>query len=207
LHQKHSFLIADQNNIEDLGKKIHGLVLQYPVDILINNSGGPATGQVQIAELPDFESAFRQHVLSAHSISKYVIPHMKDKGFGRIINILSTSVKQPLDNLGVSNTIRAAMANWAKTLANELAAFNVTVNNILPGATKTKRLEEIIQAESTKQGVSIQTITEKMTGSIPMKRFAKPEEIANAVAFLASPLASYITGINLPVDGGRTKSL
>ncbi|MDQ3142654.1 MAG: SDR family oxidoreductase, partial [Bacteroidota bacterium] len=132
---------------------------------------------------------------------------MKESGFGRIINIISTSVKQPLDNLGVSNTIRGAVANWAKTLANELAAFNITVNNVLPGATETERLQNIIQREAEKQKLNPELIAENMKKTIPMGRFGKVEEIAQAVTFLASPLASYITGINLPVDGGRTKSL
>ena len=132
---------------------------------------------------------------------------MKEQSYGRIINIISTSVKQPLDNLGVSNTIRGAVANWSKTLANELGQFNITVNNVLPGATLTSRLEAIIEKESNLQNKSISEITSQMLNTIPMKRFALPLEIANVVAFLASPLASYINGINLPVDGGRTKSL
>ncbi len=132
---------------------------------------------------------------------------MKEQSYGRIINIISTSVKQPLDNLGVSNTIRGAVANWSKTLANELGQFNITVNNVLPGATLTSRLEAIIEKESNLQNKSISEITSQMLNTIPMKRFAFPLEIANVVAFLASPLASYINGINLPVDGGRTKSL
>ena len=132
---------------------------------------------------------------------------MKERNHGRIINIISTSVKQPLDNLGVSNTVRAAVANWAKTLANEIGEYNITVNNVLPGATRTERLEALIQKESTAKNKSISDIESEMKKSIPLRRFAEPKEIANAVCFLASPLASYITGINLPVDGGRTKSL
>ena len=132
---------------------------------------------------------------------------MKEKNYGRIINVISTSVKQPLDGLGVSNTIRGAVANWSKTLANELGQFGITVNNVLPGATSTERLTEIIKNKSTKTGVSEIEAANAMQNSVPAKRFAKPEELAYAITFLASECASYINGINLPVDGGRTKSL
>ena len=132
---------------------------------------------------------------------------MKKDGYGRIINIISTSVKQPLPNLGVSNTIRAAVANWSKTMANELGVFGITVNNVLPGATETDRLKQILENKSKKSDLSIDAVSEEMKSEIPMKRFGKPEEIAAAVAFLASPAASYINGINVPVDGGRTSSL
>jgi 3-oxoacyl-[acyl-carrier protein] reductase len=132
---------------------------------------------------------------------------MKAAGYGRIINVISTSVKQPLDGLGVSNTIRGAVANWAKSLANELGSYGITVNNVLPGATETERLQAILDAKVQKTGISAEEAAGQMLAAIPAKRFAQPEEIAYAIAFLASPSASYITGINLPVDGGRTKSL
>jgi len=132
---------------------------------------------------------------------------MKKDGYGRIINIISTSVKVPLPNLGVSNTIRAAVANWAKTMANELGEFGITVNNVLPGATLTDRHHALVQAKSEKTGLSAEQIEEEMLRQIPLKRFGKPEELANAVAFLASPAAAYINGINVPVDGGRTGCL
>ena len=132
---------------------------------------------------------------------------MKNSGYGRIINIISTSVKQPLNGLGVSNTIRGAVASWAKTLANELGEFGITVNNVLPGATDTVRLKSIIENKAAKTGGDVVAIKQGMADQVPMKRIAQPEEVANAVAFLASPAASYINGINIPVDGGRTKSL
>jgi 3-oxoacyl-[acyl-carrier protein] reductase len=132
---------------------------------------------------------------------------MKSEGYGRIINVISTSVKQPLNGLGVSNTIRGAVASWSKTLANELGEFNITVNNVLPGATNTVRLQSIIETKASKTGRSIDDISNEMTNQVPMKRFAEAVEIANAISFLASPAASYINGINVPVDGGRTKSL
>ena len=132
---------------------------------------------------------------------------MKAAGYGRIINILSTSVKAPLPNLGVSNTVRAAVANWSKTMANELGQFNITVNNVLPGATKTERLKGIIENNAVKKNQSTMEVEQFMLEEIPMKRFGEATEIAQAVAFLASPLAGYINGINLPVDGGRTTGL
>ena len=174
---------------------------------MVNNTGGPASGPVFTAEIQAFEDAFTQHLKCNHVLTQAVVPGMKEADFGRIINIISTSVKQPLEGLGVSNTIRGAVANWSKTLANELAEFGITVNNVLPGATSTERLAEIIKDKSAKTGKSAEDISRAMKNSIPAKRFAQPGEIANAVAFLASEAAAYINGINLPVDGGRTKSL
>jgi len=136
-----------------------------------------------------------------------VLPGMKRAGYGRIINIISTSVKQPIPGLGVSNTIRGAVANWAKTLAGELGPFGITVNNVLPGATCTARLDALIEGKAKKAGVTVAEIGEQMKAAIPARRFAQPEELACAVAFLASPSAGYINGINLPVDGGRTSCL
>ena len=132
---------------------------------------------------------------------------LKVKKAGSIINIISTSVKQPLNGLGVSNTIRGAVANWAKTLANELGAYNITVNNVLPGATNTGRLKEIIKNKAQKLNLEESEIEKQMADQVPLKRIAEPIEVANAVVFLASDKARYISGANLPVDGGRTKSL
>ncbi|MEC8285914.1 MAG: SDR family oxidoreductase, partial [Bacteroidota bacterium] len=131
----------------------------------------------------------------------------KERSFGRIINVISTSVKQPLNGLGVSNTVRGAVANWAKTLSNELGEYNITVNNVLPGATNTGRLNEIIRNKAQKQAIGEQLVKDGMASEVPMKRIAEPEEVAYAILFLASEYANYINGINLPVDGGRTKSL
>ena len=136
-----------------------------------------------------------------------LVPGMKDAGHGRIINVISTSVKQPLPNLGVSNTIRGAVAQWSKTLAAELGPFNITVNNVLPGATRTDRLAAIIKNKSAKTGVTEEEAAAEMAREIPLRRFAEPEEIANAIGFLAGPGGAYINGINLPVDGGRTGCL
>ena len=205
---KHSYLVADFSNPEELQEKINTFITQnHGFHILVNNTGGPAGGPVFNAKLEEFENAFTQHLKCNHVLAQAVVPFMKEAGFGRIINIISTSVKQPLDGLGVSNTIRGAVANWSKTLANELGQFGITVNNVLPGATGTERLTEIIKNKSAKTGKSEDEAAEAMKQAVPAKRFAQPEELADAITFLASARASYINGINLPVDGGRTKSL
>jgi 3-oxoacyl-[acyl-carrier protein] reductase len=177
------------------------------INILINNTGGPAGGPIQNAKTDEFMHAFSNHLICNHILVQAVKEGMKKSGYGRIINIISTSVKQPLNGLGVSNTIRGAVANWSKTLANELGADGITVNNVLPGATDTVRLKSIIENKAGKTGQSTDDIQKEMAAQVPMNRIAQPEEVANAVAFLASPAASYINGINVPVDGGRTKSL
>lgn len=176
-------------------------------DILVNNTGGPKGGPIIDASVDEFLNTFRQHLICNHLFVQAVVPGMKKRGGGRIINIISTSVKQPLPGLGVSNTIRGAVGNWSKTLANELGPFNITVNNVLPGATNTVRLQGIAEVKAGKTGVSVKDIFEEMAEESPMQRIAQPEEVAAAIAFLASPAASYINGINIPVDGGRTKSL
>ena len=207
-YQNHNYIVADFKNPIGLGQKV-SLALKTigTFHILVNNTGGPASGPVFSAALNDFENAFTQHLKCNHILTQTVVPGMIESDFGRIINIISTSVKQPLDGLGVSNTIRGAVANWSKTLASELGQYGITVNNVLPGATSTERLSEIINNKSIESGKSAEEISKAMKNSIPAKRFAQPGEIANAVAFLASEAASYINGINLPVDGGRTKSL
>lgn len=176
-------------------------------DILINNSGGPPGGSLIDANPEEFIKAMNRLLLTGHSILQLLAPSMKEKQWGRVINIISTSVRQPLQNLGVSNTIRGATSSWAKTLSFELGGFGVTVNNVLPGATNTQRLQSIIERTAKSKGKSESDIIHEMAEEVPMKRFAEPHEIANAVAFLASPLADYINGVNLTVDGGRTKSL
>lgn len=206
--RNHSYIVADFSNPEELQHKVSDFINKnHGFHILVNNTGGPAGGPVFSAKIEEFEKAFTQHLKCNHVLAQTVVPFMKKEGYGRIINIISTSVKQPLDGLGVSNTIRGAVANWSKTLANELGQFGITVNNVLPGATDTDRLAEIIKNNSTKTGQSEEESANAMKSGVPAKRFAKPEELAYAVTFLASACASYINGINLPVDGGRTKSL
>lgn len=206
--EKHDYIVADFSNPLELQKKVSDYIgKNHGFHILVNNTGGPAGGPIFSAKLEEFENAFTQHLKSNHTLVQTLVPFMKDETYGRIINVISTSVKQPLDGLGVSNTIRGAVANWSKTLANELGQFGITVNNVLPGATGTERLTEIIKNKSAKSGKTEQEAADTMKNAIPAKRFAKPEELAYAITFLASACASYINGINLPVDGGRTKSL
>ena len=203
--QNHNYLIADFSKPNELKQVLGNSELQF--HILINNTGGPAGGPIFNAKIEEFEIAFTQHLKCNHVLVQALVPFMKTECFGRIINVISTSVKQPLDGLGVSNTIRGAVASWSKTLANELGEFGITVNNVLPGATGTERLNQIIKNKSIKTGQSFDEVSNNMKNASPAKRFAKPEEIANAIVFLASEKASYINGINVPVDGGRTKSL
>lgn len=203
--QNHSYMVADFADPYGLSEKLQMSKLNY--HILVNNTGGPAGGPVFDAKLDEFDLAFTQHLKCNQVLVQALVPFMKSEGYGRIINIISTSVKQPLDGLGVSNTIRGAVANWSKTLANELGQFAITVNNVLPGATATERLNEIIHNKAVKTKKSIEEVAESMKNAAPARRFAQPQEVANAVVFLASEKASFINGINVPVDGGRTKSL
>ena len=206
--RQHDYIVADFSNPEELKTKVSEYISKnHGFHVLVNNTGGPAGGPVFSAKLEEFENAFTQHLKCNHILAQTLVPFMKTEGYGRIINVISTSVKQPLDGLGVSNTIRGAVANWSKTLANELGQFGITVNNVLPGATGTERLTEIIKNKSSKTGKTEEESTDAMKNAVPAKRFAKPEELADAITFLASARAAYINGINLPVDGGRTKSL
>jgi len=207
-HRNHDYIVADFSNPLALKEKVETYIKEHHgFHVLVNNTGGPAGGPVFSAKIEEFENAFTQHLKCNHVLVQAVVPQMKVQGYGRIINVISTSVKQPLDGLGVSNTIRGAVASWSKTLANELGQYGITVNNVLPGATGTERLTQIIKNKSTKTGKSEEEAANAMKNSIPAKRFAKPEELADAITFLASERAAYINGINLPVDGGRTKSL
>ncbi|MFD1063196.1 SDR family oxidoreductase [Winogradskyella litorisediminis] len=207
-HRNHDYIVADFSNPSELKSKVEDYIFKnHGFHILVNNTGGPKAGPIFSAEVNEFESAFTQHLKCNHILVQTLAPFMKVEKYGRIINVISTSVKQPLDGLGVSNTIRGAVANWSKTMANELGQFGITVNNVLPGATATERLSSIIKNKAEKTGKSIDESATAMKNTVPAKRFAQPEETADAITFLASARAAYINGINLPVDGGRTKSL
>ena len=204
--QTHSYLIADFSDTSSVANVCQDL-LNHPIDLLINNTGGPAAGKAIDAKPEEFIAAFNAHLINNQQLVQAVSQGMRARQFGRIINIISTSVKVPLANLGVSNTIRGAVGNWSKTIATELAPFGITVNNILPGATETERLNSIINNKSGKLNVDRSEIEHEMLSEIPMKRFGKPEEPAYAATFLCSDFAAYITGTNIVVDGGRTPCL
>ena len=205
--QKHGIIAADYSDSPSLISKVERLLKEQAIHILINNTGGPPGGALVSALETELLSAYHNHLICNHLLVKAVLPGMKEAGFGRIINIISTSVKEPIEGLGVSNTTRWAVASWAKTLSVELGVYGITVNNVLPGFTSTSRLDEIIETRSKKTDSPRAQVEDAMKAQVPMRRFALPEEVAAAAAFLASPVAGYINGINLPVDGGRTKSL
>jgi len=201
--QNHQYLVADFNNTTLVKKVIDDFVKNTAAHILINNTGGPAGGAVLNAQPEEFLAAFNNHLINNHNLTTAVVPGMKIAGFGRIINIISTSVKMPLAGLGVSNTIRGAVAAWAKTLATELGPFKITVNNVLPGFTKTSRADYVIAKKASDTGKTEAQILAELEAEIPAGRIGVSEEFGAAVAFLCSPAAAYINGINLPVDGGR----
>ena len=205
---QHNYIVADFMNPMNLKSKVETYIREnHGFHILVNNTGGPRSGAIIDASLEDFENAFTQHLKCNHVLAQLLVPFMKQESYGRIINIISTSVKEPIEGLGVSNTIRNAVGNWSKTLSFELGSFGITVNNVLPGFTETERLNEIIKIKANLAQTSLEQMITIMKNYSPAKRFAKPEETANAIVFLASEAASYINGVNIPVDGGRTKSL
>ncbi len=205
LGEGHRPVVCDVSDLNQVRSSIDRI--GRDVDILVCNSGGPSPGPLLNAETSALEEAFSQHVLANLIFVQAFVPHMQARGFGRIINIISTSVKIPLPGLGVSNTVRGAVASWAKTLANELGPHGITVNNILPGFTKTQRLEQIITNTMQKSGRTREEVEQGFLKDVPANRFAEAQELAYACVFLASRGAAYINGINLPVDGGRTGCL
>jgi len=205
--QRHGAIAADVSDGAALGARITALCAENPVHILVNNTAGPAGGPAHSADPAIYVAVFQQHLVANQILVQAVLPGMCAAAWGRIVNIISTSVKEPIANLGVSNTIRGAVASWAKTLASELGGFGITVNNVLPGYTRTQRLDQILAERAAATGKSEDEIAQAMLATVPAGRFAQPGEIAAAIAFLCSPQAAYINGINLPVDGGRTRSL
>lgn len=205
--QKHAFLTLDFGDEKAVRFAAETLAAERPIHILVNNTGGPPAGPIVAAEAAGFLSAIHNHLIINHLLAKTFLPAMKTAGWGRIVNVISTSVKEPLENLGVSNATRGAVASWAKTWALEVGPFGITVNNVLPGYTTTERLENIVGGMAKKTDKSTDEIASELQKHVPLRRFGAPEEVAAAIAFLCSPAAGYISGINLPVDGGRTRSL
>jgi len=202
--QKHDYLCADFQQPDYLKAVIQDYVSNQPeIHILVNNTGGPPAGLAHEASLDAFRKGFEMHVIGNQILVQAILPKMKAAGYGRIVNIISTSVKEPIPGLGVSNTIRGAVGNWAKTLSKELGQFGITVNNVLPGSTETGRIRDLIQKRAESQGKTPEEIERSMKGQVPVGRFAEPAEIGYAVAFLSSPAAAYISGVNLTVDGGK----
>lgn len=206
--QQHDYIVADFSDPEEVYRQIKVYVQdQDEVHILVNNTGGPPGGPIVEAKPEEFLKAFNMHLINNHQLVQAVVSLMKKAGYGRIINIISTSVKEPIAGLGVSNTTRGAVASWAKTMANELGQFGITVNNVLPGSTKTGRIWSLVESRAEKSGRSKEEVQQEMEAAIPARRFAEPEEVAAAAAFLATPAAAYINGVSLAIDGGRTGSI
>jgi 3-oxoacyl-[acyl-carrier protein] reductase len=205
--QQHNYLIADFSDPNNLKEVIYDFAQANKAHILVNNTGGPPAGLAIDADPEEFLKAFSAHLICGQHLVQALVPGMKADGYGRIVNVISTSVKIPIKGLGVSNTIRGAVANWSKTLATELAPYGITVNNVLPGTTMTGRLEFVIKSNAERTGKTFEEAKQKMIDEVPIGRISEANEVAAAVAFLCSPAAGYITGINLPVDGGRTGSL
>lgn len=202
------FIVADFRDPPAVRERVEGYIRDnHGFEILVNNTGGPPAGPIVEARPEEFASAVSMHVLCNHLLVQALLPGMKQAGYGRIVNIVSTSVREPIPGLGVSNTTRSAVAGWAKSLARELGPFGITVNNVLPGYTATARLGALIDRQAELAGKPRNEIELNMRAGIPLGRFAEPAEIAAAVVFLASPAASYITGVSLPVDGGRLASI
>jgi 3-oxoacyl-[acyl-carrier protein] reductase len=205
--QAHGWIAADVADATRLQAQVEALASGKPVHILVNNTGGPPGGPVHAADAGAFLEAFNRHLIANQALVQAVLPGMQGARWGRIVNVISTSVKEPIANLGVSNTIRGAVASWAKTLATELGPHGITVNNVLPGYTRTARLEQILRDRAQATGKSEEEVARGMLATVPAARFADASETGAAIAFLCSPAAGYINGVNLPVDGGRTKSL
>lgn len=204
----HSVLVADFSEPEAVRETAARHVeAGGTVHVLLNNTGGPPGGPIVDATPDAFLEAIRAHLICNHLLVQAVLPGMRAERYGRIVNIISTSVKQPIAGLGVSNTVRGAVASWAKTLAGEVASWGITVNNVLPGYTRTGRLLSLIRKRAEDSGTTEQQVARALEADIPAGRFGEPDEIAALAAFLASPTSSYVNGASIPVDGGRTSAL
>lgn len=205
--QRHQYLVADFNDPEKVKQAIQDHLTHSPVHILVNNTGGPPAGVIADAIPVDFVRYFEQHIVCNQILAQACLSSMKAAGYGRIINVISTTVRIPLENLGISNTIRGAVASWAKSWSNEVAQFGITVNNILPGFTKTERLRKLIEHNAQKKGERVEVVAAQMEKEVPARRFGEAQEVAAVAAFLATPAAAYVNGTSIPVDGGRTGSI
>lgn len=205
--QQHEYYVADFTDSAAVRVMIDQILLDHYIHILVNNTGGPKPGAITGAEEDEFRAAFDQHLVCNQILAQAVLPSMKQAGFGRIINVISTSVRTPIANLGVSNTIRAAVASWSKSWSNEVAQFGITVNSVLPGYTDTQRLRSLIETNARSRGVDPSVIEKEMKEGIPARRFGAAAEIASVIGFLASPAASFVNGISIPVDGGKTPTI
>ena len=202
--QTHGCVVADFADWQQVRDRLQEFLgAGGPIHILLNNTGGPPAGSLFDAVPEDLVKAFSQHILCNEVLVQATVPGMRAEGYGRVINIISTSVIQPIKGLGISNVTRGAVANWGRTLAHELGPYGITVNNILPGYTSTARLDSLIQRRADNAGSSVEQVKQQMVANVPLGRFATPQEIGTVAAFLASPAASYINGVNLPIDGGR----
>ncbi|HZW18465.1 MAG TPA: SDR family oxidoreductase [Luteimonas sp.] len=205
--QAHGLLAADVSRTDALRTDVSALASANPVHILVNNTGGPPGGAAHEAPIEAYLDAFNKHLVANQTLLQAVLPGMRQARWGRIVNVISTSVREPIPGLGVSNTTRGAVASWAKTLSRELAGDGITVNNVLPGFTETGRIEQIVRNRVSAEGKSEDDIRAAMRAGVPAGRFATPEETGGVIAFLCSPAAAYINGVSLAVDGGRMHSI
>ena len=205
--QRHGLLVADIAATDALRDAVATLAASRPVHILINNTGGPPGGAAHAADIAAYLDAFNKHLIANHTLLQAVLPGMRAAHWGRIVNVISTSVYEPIPNLGVSNTIRGAVASWAKTLSRELGGDGITVNNVLPGYTRTQRLDQILADRSAASGKPQDEIASVMLSTVPVGRFADAGEIGGVIAFLCTNAAAYVNGQSLAVDGGRMQSI
>ena len=202
----HSKLILDLEDTSTLESKINKLIENKNIHILVNNAGGPPGGPLLSNTIDDFDAPFKRHLHAAHTITQILTPIMESEGYGRIVNIISTSVREPIDNIGLSNTLRGAMGSWAKSLSRELSPC-ITINNILPGFTDTDRLGSLAKSISDRTGNSIESVQHKWMDSVPIQRLIDPLETGAAVTWLCLPSSGSVRGISLAVDGGRMRSI
>ena len=204
---KHDYLVVDYNDFEDYKLKIGNYLKKNPIDILVNNTQGPKAGDVENVNIDDYQKSFDLLFKSVVYTTTLAVEHMKKNKWGRVINMASISVKEPLNYLALSNSIRSALTTWSKTLANQIGSHNITVNNVLTGYFNTERIKELNLEKAKKMNVELNEVYQSMEQQVPMRRIGEPQEFANLVTFLASELSSYINGINIPIDGGLLKSL